>query len=207
VSASPIEADTRTVLLPPPFPGALTVQVLADEDWSDLERVVVTLQKREDLPAGTLVFDGPGKAAAVNLDLPDPTDRSFRYRATRTWTNGAEEEDDWVTTDVPMVLVGRVASTKLVVEVAPVGPELPEAGVLLIQVELSYVDAAHQVRDLRTAVLRARADRFRWEVAIRDPNRRGYEYRVTTHRTSGDQKVGSWTPSQDRLLLIPVTRA
>jgi hypothetical protein len=207
VAAPPFDADTRVVLLPPPFPGSLTVQLLSDDDWTDLERVVVALQKREELPAGTFVFDAPGKSTAVSLDMPDPTDRTYRHHVTRAWSSGVVEEDGWVTTDLPVLVVGRVAANKLVVDVAPVGLELPEAGVMLFEVELSYIDAENQVRDQRTAVLRARADRFHWEVAIHDPNRRRYEYRVTTHRTSGETKVGSWIPSTDRLLLIPVTRA
>ncbi len=200
-------AETRAVRLPPPFPGALTVQLLPDDDWSGLERVVVALQKAADLPAGSFTFTGSGAALAVNLDMPDPTDRTFRYRSTRTWSDGAVEEDDWLESDVPIVLVGRVAANKLVVDVTPVGPELPVAGVLLIEVELSYIDAENQVRDLRTAVLRARADRFRWEVALRDPKRRGYQYRITTHRTSGEQQVGPWTTSAERILPIPIVRA
>jgi hypothetical protein len=207
VEAAPLEVDTRTVRLPPPFPGVLTVQLVADEDWTDLEQVVVTLQKREDQPAGTLVFERPGQVAAVNLDMPDPTDRSFRYRMTRTWQTGQVEEDDWVQTDVPVVVPGRVAANKLVVDVTPVGPELPQAGVLLIEVELSYLDPAHQIRDLRTAVIRAKADSFRWEVAIADPDQRTYEYRITTHRTSGQKTATSWTKSSARILPVPVTRA
>jgi hypothetical protein len=204
VESAPFEVDTRTVRLPPPFPGVLTVQLVGDEDWTGLERVVVTLQKQEDQPAGTLVFERPRQVAAVNLDMPDPTDRSFRYRMSRMWTTGQVEEDGWVQTDVPVVAVGRVAANKLVVEVAPVGPELPQAGVLLLEVELSYLDPAHQVRDIRTAVFRAKADRFRWEVAIADPNHRTYEYRVTTHRTSGEKAVGTWTRSSARILPVPV---
>jgi hypothetical protein len=204
VEAAPFEVDTRTVRLPPPFPGELTVQLVGDEDWTDLERVVVTLQKQEDQPAGTLVFERPGQVAAVNLDMPDPTDRSFRYRMSRTWGTGQVEEDGWVQTDVPVVPVGRVAANKLVVEVTPVGPELPQAGVRLIEVELSYLDPANQVRDIRTAVIRAKADRFRWEVAIADPNHRTYEYRITTHWTSGEKAVGTWTKSSARILPVPV---
>jgi hypothetical protein len=201
-----MDVDTRVLRVPPPFRTALTVQLFADDDWSDLDRVVVSLQKRPDLPTGAFVFDKPGQALAVNLDMPDPFDRAFRYRMTRTWSSGAVEEDDWVETDVPVVAVGRVAANKLSVELTPVGLELPEAGIALIEVDLSYIDAEHQVRDVRTEVIRARADRVRWEPAIRDPDRRSYQYRITVHRTSGERTVGPWTSSTARILPIPVTR-
>jgi hypothetical protein len=206
VDSPPMAVDSRVVRLPPPFPGSLTVQLYADDDWTDLETVVVALQKQADGPSGTFRFDGPGKAAAISLDMPDPTDHTFRYKVARTWSSGAVEEDDWVTTDLPVVLVGRTAANKLIVDVTPVGPELPEAGILLIEVELSYIDAENQVRDEKTAVLRARADRFRWEVAIHDPQRRAYQYRTTVHRTSGATQVGPWTTATDRILVIPITK-
>jgi len=205
VSPEPFDAETRVVRLPPPFPGSFTVFLAADDDWTGLDRVVVTLQKDAAQPTGTFAFDHAGQSAAVSLDLPDPTDRRFRYRMTRTWETGEVEEDDWVETDVPLVAVGRVAANKLVVDVTPVGPELPAAGILLIEVELSYLDPAHQLRDQRTAVIRAKSDRFHWEVALADPNRREYEYRITTYRTSGDKTVGQWTTGSGRILPVPVT--
>ena len=201
-----VEVDTRILRLPSPFAAALTVQLFADDEWTDLDRVAVSLQKRADLPTGTFVFDKPGQAMAINLDMPEPLDRGFRYRMVRTWSTGAVEEDEWVETDVPVVLVGRVAAHKLSVELRPVGLELPEAGIALVEVELSYIDAEHQVRDVRTEVIRARADRVRWEPAIRDPDRRSYEYRITVHRTSGERTVGPWTSSTERILPIPITR-
>lgn len=197
--------DTSAWRLPSPFSGSLTVQLFSETDWSEIEQVLVALQKHADAPAGTLRFDQGGMSLAVNLDMPDPSDRSFRYRMTRTFASGAVEEDDWTESDVPVVLVGRVAANKLVVDVTPIGPELPAAGIVLIEVELSYIDPRNQIRDLRTALIHAVADRFHWEVAIRDPRVREYEYRVTVHRTSGGKQVGPWTRGRERILLIPIT--
>jgi hypothetical protein len=183
----------------------LTVHLFSDDDWRGLERVVISLQKTVDQPAQTFTFDKGGVALDVNIDMPDPSDRRFRYRVARTWNTGVVEEDDWVETDVPALVVGRVAANKLVVDVSAVGPELPDVGVRLIEVDLSYVDVTNQVRDIRKAVIGARADRFHWEVGLKDPNRRQYEYRVTIHRTSGASQIGRWTTTAERLLAIPVT--
>jgi hypothetical protein len=92
----------------------------------------------------------------------------------------------------------------LVVDVTPLGPELPSAGISLIEVQLEYVDAINQVLDNPTAIIRARADRYHWVVPLKNPNLRSYEYRVTVHRTSGATQTGPWTTSTDRILAIPV---
>jgi hypothetical protein len=197
--------DTRVYRLPAAFPGVLTVHFFSEDEWQDLDRVVVTVQKAPDQPSGTFTFTKGGTALDVNLEMPDPSDRHFRYRATRTWTDGRVEEEDWVQTDVPVVLVGRTSANKLVVDVSALGPELPEAGVRLIEVDLSYIDAPNQVRDIQKAVIGARADRFHWEVDLRDSNLRQYQYRVTVHRTSGDSQIGPWTTTSERLLAIPIT--
>ena len=205
IVAPPLRVDTRIVRLPPPFPGAMTIQLISDDDWTGLERVAVAVQKQADANSGTFTFDKPGQTAAVQLDLPDPADRSFRYRVARTWSSGVIEEDDWVQTDVPVVVVGRVSATRLVVDLTPLGVELPMAGIALVEVELSYIDAANHIRDVRTVVIRAVADTFRWEVPIKDPARRSYEYRVTLHLLgTGERKVGPWTPASERILVIPI---
>src|SRR5262245_7255413 len=108
-------------------------------------------------------------------------------------------------TDVPVVLVGRTAANLLAVEITPVGPEPSTAGVLLIEVELLYVDAVNQRRAHDTKLVRALVDRPRWDVELADPTQRTYEYRITVHRTSGASDVGLWTKSSDRILVVPVT--
>lgn len=198
-------ADTRVLRLPPPFPGTMTVQLVADDDWSELERVLVAIEKTAGGPSGAFVLTAPGELVPVALDLPDPADRSYRYRVTRTLAGGAVEEDPWVTADASVLVVGRIAADRLVVDVTPVGPELAAAGILLIEVELLYLDVDHRIRETGTLVLRARADRPRWSIAIADPSRRSYEYRVTVHRTDGTREAGPWTRASDRILPIPVT--
>jgi hypothetical protein len=206
VQLAPSSVDTRTVRLPPAFPGTLTVQVFSDDDWSELDHVSLTIQKTPDAQASTFLFDKPGMAIAVDLEMPDPTDRTYRYKVSRFLADGTEEDDDWITSDRSSQLVGRVAGDMLVVDVVPVGPELPAAGVSLIEVALQYVDAANQILNNPTAVIRAHADKFHWVVPLKNPALTSYEYQVTVHRASGATEVGKWTTSTDRILPIPVTQ-
>jgi hypothetical protein len=205
VKVPPFLLETETVRIPPAFPGAMTVQLLADDDWSGLDRVIVAIQKQPDSPTGTFIFDKAAQVQAVNLEMPDPADRKFRYRTTRTWSSGEVQEDEWVESDVSVVVVGKVAANMLVVDVAPTGVELPQAGIRLIEVELSYIDVENQVRDQKTFVIGARGDRFRWEVPVQNPQRRSYEFRIKTHRiTGGPPEVGRWTTTTDRILPVPI---
>ena len=109
-----------------------------------------------------------------------------------------------LTRDVPVVIGWPVSANRLVVDVTPMGMEPAQAGIALIEVELSYIDALNHVRDIRTTVIRTVADKFRWAVAIRDPNRRTYQYRITLHLLTGELRVGSWTTSSERTLVIPI---
>ncbi len=186
----------------------MTVQLLSDEDWTGLERVIVAIQKGQDSQTGTFIFDKPAQVQVVSLEMPDPTDRKFRYRMTRSWSSGEVEEDNWVESDVTVVVVGKVAANMLVVDVTPIGTELPQAGIRLIEVELSYIDAENQVRDEKTFVIGARNDRFRWEVPIHDLKRRAYEYRIKTHRiTGGPPEISPWTTTTERILPVPIVAA
>lgn len=209
VTGDPLPVDSTAVVLPPSIPTALTVQLIADDDWAadGVRQIAVALQRQEDDPALTVMLTGPGATVVADLDLPDPVDRAYRYRTTRLLTAGGEVVDDWRSSDRSVLLVGGSAGQQLVVDLTPVGLELPTAGVLLVEVELLYLDPAHQVRDQQTLVVRALADRPRWQVPIVDPSRRSYQYRVTVHRTAGGVTVGDWTTATDRLLPIPITPA
>ncbi len=205
VTVPPLPVDTEILRLPPAFPGVLTVQIISDDDWTGLDRVTVALQKHPDSATGTFVFDKPSQVVAVNLDMPDPTDRMFRYRMTRTLATGVEEADDWIETDVAIIIAGRVSANRLIVDVSPIGPELPQAGIRLIEVELSYLDPEHQVRDQKTVAIAARTDHPRWEVAIQDPSKRTYEYRATVYPLNGGAPhIGHWIKSTDRILAVPI---
>lgn len=206
VDVAPLPVATRRFRLPPPFPGTMTIEIIADDDWADLQQVVVSVQKSAALPAGTFTFDHAGATAAVSLDMPDPADRAYRYKVLRMLSSG-EQTDDWQTTDASVLFVGKVAANKLVVDVKTLGDlELPEAGISTIEILLQYLDPANQVRDIQTAVFRARADTYHWEVALKDPTRHTYQYQMTVYRNSGQKQVGPFSTSTDTTLYIPIVK-
>jgi hypothetical protein len=206
IDLPPIPVETTLFRLPPPFPGTMTLQIIADDDWNDLQRIVVSIQKSPELPAGTVTFDQPGATAAMALDLPDPADRTYRYRVARSRASG-DEIDDWQTSDASVLFVGQVAANKLAVDVRLLGDlELPAAGINTIQVLLQYLDPDHQLRDIQTAIFRARADTFHWEVALKDPSRHTYQYQTTVFRSSGATEVGPYSTSTDSALYIPIVK-
>ena len=203
VPIPPTRAETRVFRLPNPFAGSMTVQIVTDETWKDLTRVVVAIQKDVSTPVRTFAFDAPG-TAAVALDLPDPTDRTYRYQVSRV-VGGITQDDPWLVSDAPLVAAGRASASELVVDVEPVGLELPAAGLRLVQVDLLYVDVAHQVRAEHTHVIAAKADSYRWEVALADPSLRSYQYRITKQLLRGDSLSGGWVDSSDPILPVALT--
>ncbi|MDM7853462.1 hypothetical protein [Cellulomonas alba] len=198
-----VPVETSVYRLPDPYAGSITVLVTTDTTWTDLTAVVVALAKDETAQPATLAFAAPG-SQAVALDQTDPTDRSYRFRVTRT-AGGVTTTDDWRTSDAPVLAVGEVQTGDLVVDIMPVGPELTSAGLRTITVELVYVDVAHQVRDEHTVVIAARADTFRWDVHLADPTLRDYQYRVTRQLLTGEVRAGPWVDGHDALLPVPVT--
>ncbi len=208
INLQPVTVDTRVYVLPPPFPTTMTVQIQAADDWDGIDHLIVAIQKNATMPTGTFQFNKPGDTFAVALDLPDATDRTYRYRISRFSTDNTETDDpDWKTSSVAFLMVGATPDDKVIVDVTPVGVELPQAGILAIEVELRYLDPVNQVRKIDTAVIRGLNDKFHWEVDIKDPTKKSYTYQVTTERMSGQKTVGAWTTATDRILFIPVTKA
>jgi hypothetical protein len=207
IALDPPPFDTHVYLLPPPFPGSMTVQLMASPDWDGIDHVVVSIQKSADQPTGTFTFSKPDDAYSVSLDLPDPLDRSFRVRMATWFTDGTQrEDDDWKSVDRPLVTAPWLLP-KLVVDVTAVGPELPQAGVLAIEVELRYIDAKNLVRKIDTAIIRALADKYHWEVDLKDPSLRSYDYQVTIDRGGNGREVKDWVTTTERNLIIPVVKA
>jgi hypothetical protein len=207
IDLAPAPVTTRLYRLPAPFPGAMTVQLLSDDDWNGITKLVIALQKNPELPASTFELTKNDSSRAVSLDLPDPLDRKYRYKVDRWFDDDHNESDDWMTTDASVLFIGRVAANKLVVDVKTLGDlELPQAGITSIEVLLQYLDPANLVRAIQTVELRARADTYHWEVAIKDPAHRSYQYQVTVHRNSGRDEVGPFTTTTERVLVIPITR-
>ncbi len=207
LAGEPLPVNTAVLPLPPPVTWR-TLRVISDADWSELARVSVVIQTHQGAPSFALDFDGPNQSRAIRLEYGADHDGGplrYRFRTTRSFTSGRVEEDDWTETDASTLLLGAASPFELVVEVVPVGPELPQAGVRLIEVRLLYLDPDNQLRHEGHALLHSLAERFVWRVPLADPSRREYEYRVIIHRLAGGEVTRARKTSSDRLLPIAVS--
>lgn len=200
-----IPVDSQIVRLASPFMDKLTIQVLSDSDWSNLNKVVVGLRKEDGIKTGSIIFDKPDDFRAVSLEMPDPTNRKYRYKVERHFKDGRVETDDWHTTEMTALVVGEVSANILIVDIMPLGIEPPQAGINIIQVELQYLDVPNQVRHQKTHVIRSLANTFRWKVVIKNPELREYEYRLTTQKLNGETVVGRWIKQSDKILPIVIS--
>lgn len=203
VPVGPLAADTALCRLPDPFVGTITVQVVTDAVWTDLTHLDVAIQKDTSSPTKTFAFTAPA-SAAVALDQLDPTDRTYRYKVSRV-VGGLTTEDPWLVSDLPLLQAGVATAGELVVDVEPIGPELPTAGLRVVQVDLLYVDAAHQLRAEHTHVISAKSDSYHWLVALTDPTLRSYQYRITKTLLVGGEVSTGWLDSSDPLLTVALT--
>lgn len=203
--ARPEPADVLGTVLrvPPASPGEQLVTLYAEGDWEGLERLVVTLEKSPELPGGTFTFDRSGTSVTVALPLPDPANRSWRYRVLRT-VDGVDEEEDWRVTDRPALSLGRYSQDVLAVTVEPLGPGFSSVGVHSVQVELRYFDPQNGIREETTLVLRSNVDRQTWKVALADPTSRLYQAQITTWYTNGQTRVIPWRDQTGPLLVVPI---
>jgi hypothetical protein len=164
--------------------------------------VGVELAPREGEAVATLSFDGPDQLQAVRLEVPDPDERRYRYRTTKTLESGAVETSGWLEADVAVLFVGQHSAFERRLELLLVGPELPQAGVRLVEVDLEYLDPPNQVRHTEKAVLAAVNQRFTWSVPIADPTVRTVVYVVTLHMMDGRTVRRPRTPTDERLVPI-----
>jgi len=133
-----------------------------------------------------------------------PRDTSFRYRATLFLKDGAMREDDWVTTDNPLVIVGDRAAGVLAVQVMFLSP-LSDGGFRLAKLELNYPDAPAWADPNVEKVFRTGLEEFTWRVPMQRLDATSYTYTVTWFARDGSQrKTGPRTTKDEILLLDPL---
>ena len=204
VSGDPLEVTTDVLPLPAPVTWR-TIRIISDPQWGELSQVSAILQVKPDGPTASVSFDGPQQSHAIRLDFGDDDERRYRFRTTRVFSGGRVEEDEWAEADVSTLMLGATSPFELVVELMPVGQELPQANVRLIEVKLLYLDPENQVRHEGHALLHSLAERFVWRVPLVDPSRREYEYRVIIHVLTGGEIKRPRQTTSERLIPIAVT--
>ena len=113
-------------------------------------------------------------------------------------------EDDWVTTDNPLVIVGDRAAGVLAVQVMFLGP-LSDGGFRLAKLELNYPDAPAWADPNVEKVFRTGTEEFTWRVPMQRLEATSYTYTVTWFGKDGSQrKTGPRTTKDEILLLDPL---
>ena len=201
VPGAPVDADAAVLPLPPPATWR-TVEVWSAGDFGGMSQLVATLQS----PGGDVVlsFDAGDQKRAARLDFGDSDERAYRVRVVKAWPEGRVEEDPWIDTDLPVLQVGPWPADRLVVSIRPLGPELPQAGLRLVEIAFEYLDPANRVRHEDTVLIHSVSEAPQWTAEIVDPARRAYRFRVTLHRLDGTADIRPWAESEARLLPIPL---
>jgi hypothetical protein len=202
LAGEPIEVTTRVVPLPPPLLFR-TVNVVTDAEWGELATVAVDIEG----PTGavrTLSFDAPQQSRTVRIEYSAGQQLTYRYRLTRTFAGGRVERDEWATADASVLLLGAHSAFERIVELTCVGPELPLAGVRLIEVDLSYLDPANQIRHENKLVIKSVNDRPTWRISLADAGLRTVSYRITEHLLSGGQVARPTQKTTERIVPIPI---
>jgi hypothetical protein len=130
-----------------------------------------------------------------------PRDVKYSYRVTSFLKNGAVVEDDWVTTDNPLLVVGDRASGVLTVKVMILGA-LADAGFRMAKVELDYPDAPTWADSHVEQLFQAATPEFTWRVPMTRQDATSYRYKVTWFRNDGQRVTTGPITSTDEILLL-----
>ncbi|UHD15073.1 hypothetical protein [Thiocapsa bogorovii] len=129
---------------------------------------------------------------------------SFAYRVTAFLKDGAVREDDWKTTDNPLVVVGDRAAGVLTVRVMFLGP-LADGGFRLAKLKLDYPDAPDWADSNVEQVFRTGQEEFTWRVPMTRTDATSYIYEVTWFGNDGSRRTtGPVTTNEEILLLDPL---
>jgi hypothetical protein len=168
------------------------------------QQVVVQLAKAGTDPPEVerTITLGEGKTSEQwSFRREDPADVSFSYKVAAFLKDGAVIENDWVTTDNPLVIVGDVAAGVLSVEVMFLGP-LADGGQRLAKLELTYPDAPSWADPNVEQVFRTGDEEFTWRVPMARADATSYTYEVTWFGTDGQRTTTGPVTTNDEILLL-----
>ena len=192
------------IVINEPRENILRVQVILADPGNEYQKVTVRLRYEQ----GNRVVEEPleltthaeMKEWAVRLE--DPTVREWTYQATLIKKSGDIDTTEWLEGKDNQLILGVRAVDVIPVQVTWLIP--PAGDTLAVKIDLRYIDTANGVRWERSELIRGQhSGDFRWSIAIVDPKKRSYDYRVTEFTRSSGAKEGPWTPSDQTMLVLP----
>ncbi len=206
-----ISTDARDLNLSVPTGRVETMVVAGDVDFANLIDHVQVRLAYED-PANNV----ERQEQVVKLTGVTPDDRYSRqifmeprqplqYRSLFKLKSGEVREDsEWHQHRGPQLLINQPFENILRVTLLPTGNGWED--VTQVMVNLQYDDAANQIHETETIVLRTRDEFKIWQVELRNKNLRNFKYSYIASFRSGATQVVDWMPSDDVTVRINITR-
>ncbi len=198
------QSGDQPFILNQPPDSSTVVDVTLTDILDRYKQVSVQLGRpAEDQPdvQRTLKLDNATTSGQWSFRRAQPRDVSFAYRATSFLKNGAVREEDWVTTDNPLVIVGDRAVGVLEVNIMMLGA-LADGGFRLAKIELTYPDAPSWADPNIEYVFRSGEEEFNWRVPMTRTDATSYTYEVTWFGTDGQRTTTGPVTTNDEILLL-----
>ncbi|MDQ1899311.1 hypothetical protein RAH32_02480 [Paracoccus sp. WLY502] len=211
-------AGTTNIKVSTPFEDELRLDVVPSADWNELSGILVSLtydDPENDVRSQQSLFFAPdevGKIKTFIAPLKDPAKRTVSVAETHLFKSGAARTlpaRSIDATGVPAVVgnaPGGVYRLTVSGEDLAFGTEVRRA-----MVTLRYDDPANGVSDTHGVILRDADDTSVWTVALADPARLDYTYRVdyvlaSGERIDGQDQTDTFTNPEGWLILDPPAR-
>jgi hypothetical protein len=203
-------ANNEQVLVRDPFPAKRQLMVVPQVDWTVVNHVFVDLSYQDGPAAGdeidqSLEFtaaDAGSKTFAFNPKNPDQ--KLIAYEVTMLTKAGAPIKVPRSFTADRRLIVRADMRGHRVIAVAPAVTPFAPAHVVVLAVDLRYVDAGNGLSFSDHFDFHSPADHGTFEFDYVDPARSGYEYKVTASYDNGLSREGDWAAESADALTLPV---
>lgn len=200
---------SNTLVVDQPLHESLDVTLVAAGQFGEeglLKQVVVALKYSD--PANNYVVDdtftlkSDTDGALWSVPLMDKSLRTYQFRTTVFYSDGVTREDDWQTTDKPVLAVGDPFGMR--VQILPYLLKNPPGMYQFGTVHLSFEDAAAGIRAEKDLQITDFAVPLIWRFRLGAPDRHTYKYQLSLFKADGQEvKVPEKEESKEVLVLAP----
>ena len=205
-----VETKEERISVRDPFPNKRTLQVFPNLDWTKVEQalVVVTYDDpsngifKDDL----LVFGGTNTAAKTfSVGLADNRERRVAYEVTFLFKDGSLTRIPRSLTTSPLIVVNEKIRGHNIIVLRPAPGSFAERKLLKMEVEIAYRDSGAGLSYEGAFTFQSENDRAEtFEYDYVDPERSGYEYRITYVYTNGVFRTTDLLESGADELILPL---